>query len=77
MKKVICLILIIALSLCFFISCDKELVPSKGDKSKEAQAVLDYITSATGNYVLSGQQESTWMDPRDYEFEYIYNESGK
>lgn len=77
MKKVIILVLIIILSFSLFVGCDKQTTPSKGDKSKEAEAVLAYIAAADGNYVISGQQESTWMTPLDYEFEYIYQASGK
>lgn len=77
MKKIICLVLIICLSLCVFIGCqNEELQPAKGTKSIEATKVYEYIISATDNFVISGQQESTWIS-EDYEFDYIYEKTGK
>lgn len=31
----------------------------------------DYIRSIYGNYILSGQQESTWKGTPDYEINYV------
>lgn len=47
------------------------------DASKEAKAVYDYLVSINGEYVLSGQQESTWMGSPDYETDYISSSSSK
>ena len=77
MKKLFCVFLVICISLIMFVGCkDKELHLSKGTKSEEAQCVYDYIISLTGTSVLSGQQESTWIS-EDYEFDYIYEHTGK
>ena len=48
-------------------------------KSKEAQKVLEYLANAKGKYVLSGQEESTWVEPlySEYEMEYIKETTGK
>ncbi len=50
---------------------------SNPNASKEAQALFDYICGTYRNGILSGQQESTWMGSDQYEFEYIYNQTGK
>jgi len=42
----------------------------------EAKALYDYILSVYRNKILSGQQESTWISP-DYEFDYIFQRTGK
>ena len=69
--------MIICFSLVLFVGCNNgEVINAKGAKSDEAQALLDYISSATGNFVISGQQESTWIS-EDYEFDYIYEKTGK
>ena len=41
------------------------------------QKVYDYLCSLSGQYCLSGQQESTWMGSADYEINYIYEKTGK
>ncbi len=44
----------------------------------EAQKLYDYIWSVYNNQILSGQQESTWMQGgADYEMNYIYEKTGK
>ncbi len=45
--------------------------------SAKAQALYNYLCDTYGNYVIAGQQESTWMGSEDYEFEIIKNASGK
>ena len=42
----------------------------------EAKALYDYVLSVYRNKILSGQQESTWLGA-DYEFDYIYEHTGK
>ena len=77
MKKILCVVLVICLSLLVFVGCkDKELHLADGAKSEATQKVYDYIISLTGTAVLSGQQESTWIS-EDYEFDYIYEHTGK
>lgn len=36
-----------------------------------------YICDTYGNAIISGQQESAWMGSDQYEFEYIYERTGK
>ncbi len=44
----------------------------------EAQALFRYIASVYGSKIISGQQESTWINNNpNYEMEYIYNTTGK
>lgn len=50
---------------------------SNPDATKEAQALFDYICEIYKNNIISGQQESTWMGSDQYEFEYIYKNTGK
>lgn len=50
---------------------------SNPDATPEAIELYEYICSVYGNGILSGQQESTWMGSEQYEFEYIYNNTGK
>lgn len=42
-----------------------------------AQRVYDYICDSFGTYMLSCQQESTWMTSPDYEMEIIEEATGK
>ncbi|MCH5270378.1 MAG: hypothetical protein J1E83_06470 [Lachnospiraceae bacterium] len=42
-----------------------------------AQKVYDYICDSFGTYMLSCQQESTWMTSPDYEMEIIEEATGK
>ena len=50
---------------------------SNPDATKEAQALYDYICKTYKNNIISGQQESTWMGSDQYEFDYIYKNTGK
>ena len=45
---------------------------SNPDASAEAIELYSYICDVYGEYIISGQQESTWVDGEQYEFEYIY-----
>lgn len=45
--------------------------------SKSAEELYHYICDTYGNAIISGQQESTWMGSAQYEFEYIYERTGK
>ena len=42
----------------------------------EAKELYEYLLSVYRNKILSGQQESTWMGA-DYEFDYIFEHTGK
>ena len=57
----------------------KETKPklSNPNAAKEAQALYEYITDTYRNGIISGQQESTWMGSDQYEFDYIYKNTGK
>ncbi|MBQ7782414.1 MAG: hypothetical protein IJ368_00430 [Oscillospiraceae bacterium] len=50
---------------------------SNPDASAEAQELFDYICQTYGKSIISGQQESTWMGSEQYEFDYIYENTGK
>ena len=50
---------------------------SNPNASAEAQSLYRFLHDTYGNYVISGQQESTWMGSEDYEFDIIHNASGK
>ena len=50
---------------------------SNPNASAEAQSLYSFLCDTYGNYVISGQQESTWMGSEDYEFNIIKNASGK
>ena len=50
---------------------------SNPDASAETQSLYSFLCDTYGNYVISGQQESTWMGSEDYEFEIIHNASGR
>lgn len=52
-------------------------VLSNPSASEEAKALYSYIASLNGEFVLSGQQESTWMGSPDYETDYIYEKTGR
>ena len=45
--------------------------------SENRQKVYDYICDNFGKYMLSCQQESTWMGSPDYEMDYISENTGK
>ncbi len=50
---------------------------SNPNATAETQSLYRYLCDTYGNYVLSGQQESTWMGSENYEFDIIRNASGK
>lgn len=50
---------------------------SNPNASKTAQKLYDYICDTYGKAILSGQQESTWMGSEQYEFDYIFDKTGK
>ncbi len=50
---------------------------SNPDASAEARSLYSFLCDTYGNYVISGQQESTWMGSVDYEMNIIQNASGK
>ncbi|MGN0552531.1 MAG: glycosyl hydrolase [Oscillospiraceae bacterium] len=56
---------------------ESKLKLSNPNATKEAQALYDYICETYKNNIISGQQESTWMGSDQYEFDYIYKNTGK
>ncbi|MBR3149504.1 MAG: leucine-rich repeat protein [Eubacterium sp.] len=56
-----------------------DMMLSNENATQEAQRLYAYIASNYGSRVISGQQESTWMDGNNpqYEMNYIYNSTGK
>lgn len=51
---------------------------SNPNADESAMRTYDYICDNFGQYMLSGQQESTWMDSNpDYEMDYIEETTGK
>ena len=50
---------------------------SNPNASEEAVRLYDYICDTYHNGIISGQQESTWMGSEQYEFDYIYEHTGK
>ena len=80
MRKIICLISICILIVLSFslVACDNRAKNKEREftVSEKAQAIIEYLGNAKGNYVVSGQQESTWIS-ENYEFDYIYEKTGK
>ena len=54
-----------------------EQKPSNPNATEETKEWYSYICNVYGDYIISGQQESTWVDGEQYEFEYIYENTGK
>lgn len=53
------------------------VAPVDPNATAAARRLLCYLYSVYGNHILSGQQESTWVDGPDYEMNYIRNATGK
>lgn len=61
-----------------FTSCEqKEAFLSNVNSDTQTKGIYEYIKSLSGNYVLSAQQESTWMGSVDYEVDYLFDVTGK
>lgn len=61
-------------------AADKETVVyslSNPNASEAAKELYEYICDTYGSAIISGQQESTWMGSDQYEFEYIFEKTGK
>lgn len=50
---------------------------SNENATPQAQALYRYLCEEYGNHILSGRQESTWMDSPDYEINYLESTTGK
>ena len=56
---------------------DNKPALSNPNASPEAQKLYLYISDTYGKGIISGQQESTWMGSEQYEFDYIFEKTGK
>ena len=82
MKKVLSLTLVLVVILSMFTACGTkggEAKLSNPNANETTQAVYEYIKSIYGTNILTGQQESTWMDEgnTEYEMEFIEKATGK
>ena len=76
---------IISILLCISLLCscsiikeDKsEMKLSNANATESTKKVYAYICDTYGNGIISGQQESTWVDGSEYEMNYIYDITGK
>ncbi len=50
---------------------------SNPNADANAKKLYDYINDMYGTYMITGQQESTWMGSPDYEMDYIFENTGK
>ena len=53
------------------------VAPVDAQATPAARKLLCYVYSQYGNHILSGQQESTWVDGPDYEMNLVRAASGK
>ncbi len=75
-KRIIAIICAIA-SLLGIPFGEKETRLSNPDATAEAVELYGYICEMYGEKIISGQQESTWVDGEQYEFDYILENTGK
>ena len=50
---------------------------SNANATETTKKVFAYICDTYENGIISGQQESTWVDGSEYEMNYIYDITGK
>ncbi len=85
--KVFSKLLIISIVVCMlfvFVSCNKNNNESEKEinylsnqkATQEAKDLYNFLRATYGHKIISGQQESTWIS-EDYEFDYIYEHTGK
>ncbi len=83
MKRVFCLVLALFILVGCTSAPPKEPVSpysralSNENATNEAVALYNYICETYHTAIISGQQESTWMGSEQYEFDYIYDITGK
>ena len=77
MKKIIAIILSVTMLLLCGCTDKKEYSLSNSNASENTKKLYAYICETYGNAIISGQQESTWVDGEQYEFDYIYENTGK
>ena len=76
-KRLIALALSVAIICLCGCTSEKTYSLSNKNASDNAKKLYSYICETYGNAIISGQQESTWIDGEQYEFEYIYEHTGK
>lgn len=54
-----------------------EMQLSNPNATETTKKVYAFLCDTYQNKILSGQQESTWMDSTEYEMDYIYEATGK
>ena len=82
MKKwmtVLCPLLCVALlTSCSVFKTDKSVMHLSNPNANETtKKVYAYICEMYENHIISGQQESTWVDGPDYEMQYLFDATGK
>ncbi len=83
MKRILCLISALILLVGCASATPKEPIAasiralSNENATDEAIALYNYICETYRTAIISGQQESTWMGSEQYEFDYIYEITGK
>ena len=82
MKKwmtVLCPFLCAALlTSCSVFETDKSVMHLSNPNANETtKKVYAYICEMYENHIISGQQESTWVDGPDYEMQYLFDATGK
>ena len=58
-------------------SKDDTMKLSNLNADEQTVAVYEYICQVYGNQIITGQQESTWVDTPEYEMNYIFDATGK
>ena len=77
MKKIIAIVLSLTILCLCGCTSEKEYALSNLKVSENTKKLYSYLCETYGNAIISGQQESTWVSGEQYEFEYIYEATGK
>ena len=82
MKKSISIMLILVMTLGLFTACSGtggEAKLSNKNADETTKEIFEYVKSVYKSGIITGQQESTWMDDgnTEYEMQYIEKASGK
>lgn len=56
---------------------ESQYLLSNPDADENARKLYDYLNEVYGSYIITCQQESTWMGSPDYEMDYIFEVTGK
>lgn len=77
MKKITAIVLSLTILCLCGCTSEKEYALSNLKASENTKKLYSYLCETYGNAIISGQQESTWVSGEQYEFEYIYEATGK